>query len=80
MASAVSKLSPAALQVTTMEGFTVEAPNMVLATHTPIHRNFTVISRQNPFRSYALGLKIPKVVANTRSLQLTLAVVDHERA
>ncbi len=44
-----------------MDGFTVEAPNVVLATHTPAHRNFTVISRQNAYRTYALGLKIPKV-------------------
>lgn len=48
-------------QVTTEGGFTVEAPNVVLATHMPIYRNFTVISRQNPYRFYALGFAIPKV-------------------
>ncbi|CAL8472081.1 g11623 [Coccomyxa elongata] len=47
-------------KVTTEAGFTVEAPNVVLATHMPIYRNFTVISRQNPYRFYALGFAIPK--------------------
>lgn len=62
------------IQVTTEGGFTVEAPNVVLATHMPIYRNFAVISRQNPYRFYALGFSIPKVPLWRRlNLQLLLA-------
>lgn len=38
------------LQVSTTDGFTVEAPNVVLATNSPIHHNVLVHSRQKPWK------------------------------
>lgn len=49
------------LQITITDGFTVEAPNVVLATNSPIHHNLAIHSRQEPYRSYVVGLRIPEV-------------------
>ena len=38
------------VQVSTADGFTVEAPNVVLATNSPIHHNVLVHSRQKPWK------------------------------
>lgn len=48
------------LQVKTQDG-SVEADNVVLATNSPIHHNLAVHSRQEPYRSYVVGLRIPDV-------------------
>ncbi|EIE23568.1 DAO-domain-containing protein [Coccomyxa subellipsoidea C-169] len=47
-------------KVTTTDDFTVEAPNVVLATNSPIHHNLAIHSRQEPYRSYVVGLRIPE--------------------
>lgn len=39
----------------------MEADNVVLATNSPIHHNLAVHSRQEPYRSYVVGLRIPDV-------------------
>lgn len=49
------------MQITITDGFTVEAPNVVLATNSPIHHNLAIHSRQEPYRSYVVGLRIPEV-------------------
>ena len=48
-------------QVSVKDGFTVDADHVVMATSSPIHHNLTVHSRQEPFRTYLVGLRIPKV-------------------
>jgi hypothetical protein len=48
-------------QVSVKEGFTVDADHVVMATSSPVHHNLTVHSRQEPFRTYLVGMRIPKV-------------------
>jgi hypothetical protein len=59
-------------QVSTANGFTVEADNVVLATNSPIHHNLAVHSRQEPYRSYVVGLRIPEACSQ---LHVTCASV-----
>ena len=48
-------------QVSVKDGFTVDADHVVLATRSPVHHNLIVHSRQEPFHTYIVGLKVPKV-------------------
>eukprot|EP00884_Botryococcus_braunii_P010164 jgi/Botrbrau1/19149/Bobra.0077s0061.1 len=48
----------ALVQVYTADGHVVTAPNIVLATDSPIHENLAVHARQSPYRSYVTCLKI----------------------
>lgn len=43
---------------------------MVLATNSPIHHNLAIHSRQEPYRSYVVGLRIPEVDQNHPKLPL----------
>ncbi|KAK9805134.1 hypothetical protein WJX72_001432 [[Myrmecia] bisecta] len=47
-------------EVTTADGYTITAKNIVLATNVPIHHNMAVHTRQHPTRSYVVCMKIPK--------------------
>lgn len=49
------------VQVKTMDGHEIGTPNIVLATNSPTHHNLAIHSRQHPYRSYCVGLKIPEV-------------------
>lgn len=42
-------------------GASVTADSIVLATSSPIHRNLAVHSRQNAYRTYIIGLRVPEV-------------------
>lgn len=64
------------LQVKTNTGHTVTAENVVLATNSPIHHNLAVHSRQEPYRSYVVGLRIPKVGAGGLPTPVVLTL-DH---
>lgn len=46
--------------VTTRDGYTVWAKNIVVATNTPINDLFAIHTKQAAYRSYVLGFKIPK--------------------
>ncbi len=46
--------------VTTKDGHTVRADSVVIATNAPINDNFAIYTRQAPYRTYVVGLKIPK--------------------
>jgi hypothetical protein len=37
----------------------VSADNVIVATNTPIHDNLTIHARQAPYRTYAIGARIP---------------------
>jgi len=45
-------------RVETIDGHTVRADCVVVATNTPIHDNLTIHARQGPYRSYAIGARI----------------------
>ncbi|HTM47358.1 MAG TPA: FAD-dependent oxidoreductase [Bryobacteraceae bacterium] len=45
--------------VRTLQGNTVRAKAVVVATNTPIHDNLTIHSRQGPYRTYVIGARIP---------------------
>ena len=47
--------------VTTKDGFTVKGQSVVVATNSPINDMFALHTKQAPYRTYAIGLKIPKV-------------------
>ena len=49
------------VQVKTKDGKEVGTPNIVLATTSPLHHNLAIHSRQHPYRSYIVGLRIPEV-------------------
>ena len=49
------------VQVKTMDGQEIGTPNIVLATNSPTHHNLAIHSRQHPYRSYCVGLKIAEV-------------------
>ena len=49
--------------VSTENGCTVTAQNIVLASNSPLHHNLAIHSRQEAFRVYASGLKIKEVGA-----------------
>ncbi|CAL5220892.1 g2983 [Coccomyxa viridis] len=46
--------------VKTKDGKEVGTPNIVLATSSPLHHNLAIHSRQHPYRSYIVGLRIPE--------------------
>ncbi|GBG82654.1 hypothetical protein CBR_g35020 [Chara braunii] len=46
--------------VTTSDGFTVAAKAVVLATNSPINHNVAIHARQTAYRTYAIGLEVPK--------------------
>lgn len=46
--------------VTTRNGYTVWADNIVVATNSPINDLFAIHTKQAAYRSYVLGFKIPK--------------------
>jgi glycine/D-amino acid oxidase-like deaminating enzyme/nitrite reductase/ring-hydroxylating ferredoxin subunit len=45
--------------VETAKGAVVSADNVIVATNTPIHDNLTIHARQAPYRTYAIGARIP---------------------
>lgn len=47
-------------KVTTSKGFTVTAEHIVVATNTPINNMVVMHTKQAPYRSYAIGARIPK--------------------
>ncbi|MDB4978357.1 MAG: puuB [Candidatus Peribacteria bacterium] len=46
--------------IKTANGHTVTAASVVVATNAPINDNATIYTRQAPYRTYVVGLKIPK--------------------
>ncbi|AGH94570.1 FAD-dependent oxidoreductase [Pseudobdellovibrio exovorus] len=46
--------------VFTRQGFRVTADSVVMATHSPINDLFGLHTKQAPFRTYVLGLEVPK--------------------
>jgi glycine/D-amino acid oxidase-like deaminating enzyme len=47
-------------QVTTIDGKTVTAGAVVMATNSPLNHNLAVHARQQAQHTYCIGLKIPK--------------------
>ena len=59
--SPVSKISGGKdANVTTRGGFDIKASSIVVATNTPINDIFALHTKQAPYRSYVIGIKIPK--------------------
>ncbi len=56
------------MQVKTKDGKEVGTPNIVLATSSPLHHNLAIHSRQHPYRSYIVGLRIPEVCFPSRNV------------
>lgn len=46
--------------VYTRQGFRVTADSVVIATHSPINDLFGLHTKQSPYRTYVLGLEVPK--------------------
>ena len=63
------------VQVKTKDGKEVGTPNIVLATSSPLHHNLAIHSRQHPYRSYIVGLRIPEVYSPGRSICLDATAI-----
>jgi glycine/D-amino acid oxidase-like deaminating enzyme/nitrite reductase/ring-hydroxylating ferredoxin subunit len=46
--------------VKTRDGFSVKAPSIIVATHSPINNMFAIHSKQAPYRSYVIAAPVPK--------------------
>lgn len=46
--------------VTTREGFLVKAQSVVVATNSPINDRFAIHTKQAPYRTYVIGIRVPK--------------------
>lgn len=44
--------------VETVDGLSIKCKNTILATNSPINKNLAIHARQEPYRTYAVGLKI----------------------
>lgn len=47
-------------RVTTRDGYTVTAAATVVATNTPINNRFIIHTKQAPYRSFVIGMAVPK--------------------
>ncbi|KAH9310898.1 hypothetical protein KI387_025933 [Taxus chinensis] len=47
-------------QIKTMDGVTITAGAVVMATNSPLNHNMEIHARQTPKRTYVIGLKVPK--------------------
>ena len=65
------------VQVHVKEGFKVDADHVVMATRSPVHHNLIVHSRQEPFKTYIVALKVPKVRATHLLPQTSTIVLQH---
>ncbi|MDX5436216.1 MAG: FAD-binding oxidoreductase, partial [Pontibacter sp.] len=57
----VAKFKPgAAVAAITTEGHEVAANHLVVATNTPVNDRFAIHTKQKPYRTYAIGVQVPK--------------------
>jgi glycine/D-amino acid oxidase-like deaminating enzyme len=56
--AAIDESSP--VRITTSTGATVEARSVIVATNTPINDRVTMHTKQAPYRTYVVGLRIPR--------------------
>jgi glycine/D-amino acid oxidase-like deaminating enzyme/nitrite reductase/ring-hydroxylating ferredoxin subunit len=50
----------AVAKVQTESGYTIVANDLVVATNTPINDTFAIHTKQFPYRTYAIGVRVPK--------------------